>query len=84
MKKAVLNLSGADCPSCVYTIEHTGRRVEGVKDVEVSVADHKIHVTYEGNPGSLERIAEIVRYIGYNAEILWNSISPAPSGEKSG
>jgi len=81
MKKAKLHLKGADCFSCIYTIEHTGRRVEGVKDIQVSASDHKIYVTYEGNPGSLERIADIVRYIGYDAEILWDSISPVPAQE---
>jgi cation transport ATPase len=76
-KRAIVSLKGADCPSCVYTIEHTGRKVEGVLDIAVSAIDHRVYVTYEGNPGSLERIAEIVRHIGYDAEIQWDSISSA-------
>lgn len=74
-KTAVLDVDGAHCPSCVYTIEHLGRKVKGVRDIFVDASKHEIHVTYEGNPGSLERIVEIVRYIGYNAKIRWDSIA---------
>ncbi|GEM_PF-668538 len=74
-KKAVLDLEGAHCASCAYTIEHLGRKVEGVKDIRVVTATGEAHVEYEGNPGSLERIVEIVKRIGYNASIRWESIA---------
>jgi hypothetical protein len=35
----------------------------------------EIHVSYGGNPGSLERIREIVASLGYRAEIRWDSLS---------
>ncbi len=75
MKTAQLNLEGAHCASCVYTIEHAGRKVQGVDDVSVDVNDSTITVRYEGNPGSLERISQIVKTIGYNAEINWDSVA---------
>jgi hypothetical protein len=31
-------------------------------------------VEYEGNPGSLERIVEIVHRLGYDAKIRWESV----------
>lgn len=74
MKRAVIDLTGANCPSCVYTIEHLGRKVEGVHDVQVNAGKREIHVKYEGNPGSLEKITQIVRNIGYDATIRWDSI----------
>ena len=53
IKKAVLDLEGANCASCVYTIEHLGRKVQGVKDVKVNTPDNEIMVEYEGSQGTL-------------------------------
>ena len=66
-KRAVLDLQGAHCASCAYTIEHLGRKVSGVKDIRVVTATGEIHVQYDGNPASLEGIVEIVKRIGYKA-----------------
>ena len=73
-KTAILDVNGANCASCVYAIEHLGRKVQGVTEVKVDAAQQEIHVEYEGNPGSLERIAEVVRRLGYQAEVRWESI----------
>jgi copper chaperone CopZ len=75
MKKAILDLKGASCASCAFTIEHLGRKIQGVQDVQVDAGNHQINVEYEGNPGSLERIVDIVKRIGYSASIRWDSIS---------
>jgi copper chaperone CopZ len=74
-KNAVLDVEGANCASCVYTIEHLGRKVQGVRDIHVDSGKGEIRVYYEGNPGTLEKIVEIVRSLGYNAHIRWDSIS---------
>jgi len=68
-KTAVLDVDGANCPSCAYTIEHLGRKVQGVSEIKVDTVSRQVHVRYGGNPGSLERIAEIVRLLGYQAAI---------------
>jgi copper chaperone CopZ len=73
-KTAILDVDGANCASCVYTIEHLGRKVQGVTDIQVDAASQEIRVQYAGNPGSLERIAEVVRRLGYEATIRWDSI----------
>lgn len=82
-KSAVLELSGGRCASCAYTIEHLGRKVQGVTEVRVDSASGEIRVRYEGNPGSLERIAQIVRRLGYEARVRWDSLG-AEGGEGSG
>jgi copper chaperone CopZ len=64
-----LDLEGAHCASCVYTIEHLGRKVKGVKDIKVNTPNQEIEVEYEGSPGLLKEITEIVRKIGYDARI---------------
>jgi len=73
-KAAILDLNGATCASCVYAIEHLGRKVQGVTDIAVNAALKEIRVEYEGNPGSLERIAEIVHRLGYEATIRWDTV----------
>ena len=73
-KEARLSLEGASCASCIFTIEHAGRKVQGVGDVAVDVNKGEITVQYGGNAGSLERIKEIVRRLGYSAEIDWDSV----------
>lgn len=73
--KAILDIEGAHCASCAYTIEYLGRKVDGVEDVRVVTARGEALVEYDGNPGSLERIVEIVKRIGYNASIRWESIA---------
>ena len=73
-KSAILDLDGAHCASCTYAIEHLGRKVQGVTDITVDAAQQEIRVEYEGNPGSLERIVEIVRRLGYEASIRWETV----------
>jgi copper chaperone CopZ len=74
-KKAIIDVKGADCTSCVYAIEHVGRKVQGIKDVHVDIRLHEIHVSYTGNPGSLENIVKIVHTLGYDASIRWASVN---------
>lgn len=83
MKTAILDVDGANCPSCVYAIEHFGRKVEGVQAVRVDPVSREIRVEYAGNPGSLERIVEIVRQLGYGASIRWDSIDNAAAGNNA-
>ena len=74
-KTAILDVTGANCASCVYAIEHLGTKVQGVLTVRVDAARGEIRVVYGGNPGSLEQIAEIVRRLGYDAQIRWDSVA---------
>ena len=78
-RHAILDVEGANCPSCVYAIEHSGRKVAGVNEVRVDPVAGEIHVDYQGHVGSLERISEIVRHLGYRATIRWSSIEASPA-----
>lgn len=62
-------MRGAHCPSCAFTIEKLGRKVPGVSEVRVDVARHEIRVDYDGSPGTLEGIADIVGRLGYSATV---------------
>jgi Cu+-exporting ATPase len=66
---AVLDVKGATCPSCAFTIERAGRRVAGVRDVRVDVNAHEIRVQYDGNPEALRGIETIVSRLGYEGKV---------------
>jgi copper chaperone CopZ len=73
-KTAILDVNGANCASCAYAIEHLGRKVQGVTEIKLDAAHGEIHVRYQGNPGSLERISEVVSRLGYEASVRWESV----------
>jgi copper chaperone CopZ len=83
-KIAVLDLEGGNCAACTYTIEHLGRKVQGVSDVRVDAGSGEIQVQYEGNPGSLEQIAQIVKRLGYEARVRWDSVESVFRSDNGG
>jgi Cu2+-exporting ATPase len=68
-RQGVLDVQGAHCPSCAFTIEKLGRKVPGVTEVRVDVTRHEIRVDYDGAPGTLESIVGIVARLGYAATV---------------
>lgn len=68
-KKGTLKLHGAHCASCAYTIEHAGRKIKGIKSIRVFAGEQRVDVQYEGTPDVLDKVAEIVKNIGYSADV---------------
>ena len=76
MKHGILNIQGADCASCVFTIEYNGRKIDGVKDIHVDSNSHEIHVDYQGEKKAvLEGISNIVSKLGYQAQVITDETS---------
>ena len=69
-RKGILALEGAHCASCVYTIEHAGRKIKGINDVRVLAGEHRVIVEYQGSESVLDKIADIVRRIGHDATVV--------------
>jgi copper chaperone CopZ len=70
-----LNLKGATCASCAYTIEKTGRKLDGVEEVYVDVVDKKVNVTFsesqvEKQDEVLKTIQKVIQKLGYDADII--------------
>ena len=70
VKVRTVGRKGGTCMSCVYTIEHLGKKIDGAEDVYVDIRSGKIYVEYRGSSEALESIAGIVRRIGYRATPL--------------
>jgi len=59
-----MDLVGATCTSCVFGIEHMGRRIKGVEDIEVDRTNGEIRLEFDGNPATVEKIVQFVEAIG--------------------
>jgi copper chaperone CopZ len=69
-RKGILALEGAHCASCAYTIEHVGRKIKGIDSIRVQAGEQRVYVEYDGNPEVLDKVAGIVKNIGYSATIV--------------
>jgi copper chaperone CopZ len=65
--ESVLTTDGLRCASCAYAVERLGRRISGVEEVRVDAATGEIRVTYDGDPSTLGKIADIVARLGHTA-----------------
>jgi len=68
MKKAVLNIFGLHCASCVANIENALKNQEGIKEINVNFASEKAYLTYDPHKISLDEIKKIIEKLGYKAQ----------------
>ena len=68
MKKK-FDVSGMTCSSCVAHVEKAVSKLDGVKDVEVSLMTNSMNVVYDENAVSPDDIATAVSGAGYNTKI---------------
>ncbi|HDQ15199.1 MAG TPA: heavy-metal-associated domain-containing protein [Sediminispirochaeta sp.] len=69
-----LDLQGAHCASCAYSIERIGRKMNGVSDVRVDTSASRVEVSFADSDedqqrSSLEKIIQVVRRLGYDAAV---------------
>lgn len=69
MERATFDLIGATCTSCAIGIEHMGRRIHGVEEIVVDRGSSEIHLDFDGNPQTVEKIIGFIRAIGYDATV---------------
>ena len=72
--RGLLDVDGATCTSCVYTIEHVGAKLKGVYECYVDRSTSQIQLTYDGQDDTLNRIVELVDKIGYTAVVNTKNI----------
>jgi copper chaperone CopZ len=69
MEHATFDLIGATCTSCSIGIEHMGRRIKGVEDIYVDRQTSEIHMDFDGNQDTVDKIINFVEAIGYEARL---------------
>ena len=65
-----LKLNGLHCTSCIMNIEGELEDTNGVKRVSASFAKSEADVEYDESIISPERIIEIIKKLGYEAEVV--------------
>ena len=63
----VVPVTGMSCVSCAATIKRTVKNIDGVSNVEVSLAARTMRVTYAPARVSPDRIVAAVNALGYQA-----------------
>ncbi|MGX1265468.1 copper chaperone CopZ [Rossellomorea marisflavi] len=66
MEHITLNVQGMSCNHCVNAIEKNVGGLDGVKKVNVSLADAKVEVDFDNAVVSLDEIKETIDDQGYD------------------
>ncbi len=56
---------GMSCASCVKKVETVLNKTEGVMDASVNFASEKVTIEYDDEIISIDKVADIVKSIGY-------------------
>ena len=67
MENVVLGVEGMVCQSCVSNIETNLGKMEGVREISVSLADKTASVTYDRDLLTVEGLCEAVEDLGFEA-----------------
>jgi len=71
LKTACFDVNSAGCLGCKLAIEHAGKRLKGVRDIEFDIATRRINVQFDADSKDVpEKIREIVDKIGYEAVLV--------------
>ena len=64
-KQVQYNIGGMSCSFCAETINKAYRRIDGVDDIDVSLAHEELLVEYEEDMLSEAEVRDVVRDLGY-------------------
>ena len=67
MTQIDLRVSGMTCPHCPPRVEEALRKVDGVSDAHVNLANQVAHVTYDASRTKVLDLIKAIRSAGYNA-----------------
>lgn len=70
MSKVVLSVPEISCEHCSQSIRNALQPQAGVKDVRVDVPTQKVHLEYDENQISLDRVKEILQEEEYPVEAV--------------
>jgi copper chaperone len=70
MSKVVLDVPEISCEHCSQAITSALQPEQGVKRVSVDIPTHKVHLEYDENAISLDRVKEILAEEEYPVEAV--------------
>ncbi len=71
-----ISIEGMTCDHCVEAVTGALESVDGVQDVEVSLAEKKARVTYDDSRCKSDELEAVLAAEGYSANLYGN---PAPT-----
>lgn len=66
---AVIPVDGMTCGACAARVKGTLKDIDGVADVEVSLAERNVRVRFADEKVNPERLAEAITELGYKATV---------------
>ena len=66
LKSITLRVEGMTCATCAGNVDHAVKNLEGVKEVNVNIANDKMTVTYDTEVLKLSHMKKAVQDIGYD------------------
>lgn len=70
MIKKRFKINGMHCSSCAMNIDGELEDAEGVKEAKTSFAKQAVEVIYDPSKLNDKKVAEIIKNVGYDAELL--------------
>jgi P-type Cu+ transporter len=67
IRKLTLTIQGMTCATCAGNVDHAVKNLEGVKNVNVNIANDKMTVEYDTDILKLSQIKKTIQDIGYDA-----------------
>ncbi|MDF2592250.1 MAG: heavy metal transporter, partial [Clostridia bacterium] len=65
--KTSISIKGMTCSSCEIKVESTLRKLEGIIDVKVSLAEAKADISYDEDAINIDSIIKVIDDLGYQA-----------------
>lgn len=69
LSDAVLSVEGMSCGACAARVKGTLKAIDGVADVEVSLAERNVRVRHAEEKVTPERLAVAINELGYKATV---------------
>ncbi|ANK60395.1 MULTISPECIES: heavy-metal-associated domain-containing protein [Loigolactobacillus] len=70
MAKAIMQLDGLTCPSCMQKIEGALKKQTGVENVKVLFNASKVKTDFDESQTTAEDLAAVVNRLGYEVQSL--------------
>lgn len=67
IRKLTLTIQGMTCATCAGNVDHAVKNLEGVKSVNVNIANDKMTVEFDSEVLKLSQIKKTIQDIGYDA-----------------
>lgn len=69
MKKVIFKISGMHCVSCAMNIDMELEETNGILESNTNYARQQSEVRFDENKLNMEKIIEIIKNLGYDADI---------------